>query len=52
MLFYMDVQITELILLPAFVFGALENTWDFYGIASMSFQVELTASASRVEQPP
>ena len=44
---YIDIQITEPILLSPFVFGSPENKAGFYGITNMNFQMNMAANANR-----
>ena len=44
---YVDVRITEPILISPFVFGSPENKAGFYGITNMNFQMNLAANANR-----
>jgi hypothetical protein len=44
---YIDVKITEPLLLSPFIFGSPENKAGFYGITNMNFQMNLAANANR-----
>ena len=44
---YVDIQITEPLLLSPFVFGCPENKQGFYGITNMNFQMNMAANANR-----
>ena len=44
---YIDVKITEPLLLSPFIFGSPENKAGFYGITNMNFQMNLASNANR-----
>ena len=44
---YVDVQITEPLLLSPFIFGSTDNKAGFYGITNMNFQMNMSANANR-----
>ena len=44
---YVDVQVTEPILMSPFIFGSPQNHQGFYGIANMTFQMNLASNANR-----
>ena len=44
---YVDVEITEPLLISPFVFGAPENKAGFYGITNMNFQMNTAANTNR-----
>ncbi len=44
---YVDVQITEPLLMSPFIFGSPENKQGFYGITNMNFQMNTAANANR-----
>ena len=44
---YVDVRITEPLLISPFIFGATEGKAGFYGITNMNFQMNLAANANR-----
>jgi hypothetical protein len=44
---YVDVQVTEPLLMSPFIFGTPQNHQGFYGIANMTFQMNLASNANR-----
>ena len=44
---YVDVQITEPLLMSPFIFGPPENKQGFYGITNMNFQMNMAPNANR-----
>jgi hypothetical protein len=46
-LIYVDVQITEPLLMSPFIFGSPENKQGLYGITNMNFQMNMAPNANR-----
>ena len=44
---YVDVEVTEPILMSPFIFGSPENKQGFYGITNMNFQMNMAPNANR-----
>ena len=44
---YIDVQVTEPLLMSPFIFGSPENKQGMYGITNMNFQMNLASNANR-----
>jgi hypothetical protein len=44
---YVDVQITEPLLMSPFIFGSPENKQGFYGVTNMNFQMNMAPNANR-----